>query len=371
MSSAIARRTALCSLVWLSLAAPAASQQGARPASAARDTSFAATIARLSERGAHFDTDNLISNEASYLHVIGGLRDLGVRGGAYLGVGPDQNFSYIAQIRPSVAIIVDIRRDNLLHHLLFRALFELAPDRLSYLGLLLGRPTPARRDPAMPIEEIVASIDATPLDRHALDSTHARLATRIRGYGIPLEPEDLETIRRFHTTFAEAGLGLRFQSHGRPPQAYYPTFRELILERDRQGRRASYLAIEPAYQYVRSMQLSGLVIPVVGDLAGDVALPAIARYLRERGERVSAYYTSNVEFYLLGDGKLDPFVANVKRLPHLENGVLIRSVFRTSLPQTVPGYRSTQLLQPVSSLLREYDAGRIRDYHDLVTADAR
>src|SRR5262252_6651083 len=82
---------------------------------------FARLIERLSEPNGYFDTDNLISNEASYLHVIGKLRRMQVTGGAYLGVGPDQNFSYIAQIRPRIAFIVDIRRDNLVEHLLFKA----------------------------------------------------------------------------------------------------------------------------------------------------------------------------------------------------------------------------------------------------------
>ena len=72
-------------------------------ATALSDAAFAALIERLSEPGGYFDTDNLISNETSYLHVIGTLRELGVSGGAYIGVGPDQNFSYIAAIRPSIA----------------------------------------------------------------------------------------------------------------------------------------------------------------------------------------------------------------------------------------------------------------------------
>ena len=58
---------------------------------------FAASIAGLSEPGGYFDTDNLISNERSYLQVVPDLRRLSVRGGAYIGVGPDQNFSYIAE----------------------------------------------------------------------------------------------------------------------------------------------------------------------------------------------------------------------------------------------------------------------------------
>jgi len=92
--------------------------------------SFASRVERLSEDGGDFDTDNLISNERSYLDVIPALNASRVSGGAYVGVGPDQNFSYIAQVRPAIAFIVDIRRDNLLLHLLFKALFAAAQNRL-------------------------------------------------------------------------------------------------------------------------------------------------------------------------------------------------------------------------------------------------
>src|SRR5258708_1522705 len=91
--------------------------------------SFAGRVARLSEPGGDFDTDNLISNERSYLDVIPALKAAGVAGGVYIGVGPDQNFSYIAHIRPSLAFIVDIRRDNLLPHLHFKTLLSASQSR--------------------------------------------------------------------------------------------------------------------------------------------------------------------------------------------------------------------------------------------------
>src|ERR671912_981158 len=116
--------------------------QSAAQAPALSDSAFAALVARLSEPGGYFDSDNLISNESSYLHVLGAMRRLGVSGGAYVGVGPDQNFSYIAQVRPRIAFIVDIRRDNLLQHLLFKALFDMARNRAEYLALLTGRAVP-------------------------------------------------------------------------------------------------------------------------------------------------------------------------------------------------------------------------------------
>src|SRR5689334_16548141 len=99
-------------------------------------STFAAQIAQLSEPGGYFDTNNLMSNERSYLQVLPALQDVGFSGGAYIGVGPDQNFSYIAAIRPSIAFIVDIRRDNLLLHLLFKAAFSAAETRVEYLCVL-------------------------------------------------------------------------------------------------------------------------------------------------------------------------------------------------------------------------------------------
>ena len=44
---------------------------------------------KLSEEGAYFDTDNLISNETAYSQVV---EDLEPMGGVYIGVGPEQNF---------------------------------------------------------------------------------------------------------------------------------------------------------------------------------------------------------------------------------------------------------------------------------------
>src|SRR4029453_14967345 len=90
----------------------------------AQETGFSRLVARLSEPGGFFDSDNLVSNETSYLHVLGAFDSLGVRGGAYIGVGPEQNFSYIARVKPEIALIIDIRRDNMLLHLLFKAMFE-------------------------------------------------------------------------------------------------------------------------------------------------------------------------------------------------------------------------------------------------------
>src|SRR5687767_431502 len=139
-------------------AAPAAGGSLHTAATALSDSTFARLVARLSESGGYFDSDNLLSNEASYLHVLGRMRALGVTGGAYLGVGPDQNFSYMAQVRPRIAFMIDIRRDNLLQQLMFKSIFTRARNRAEYLALLFGRPLPrdSQRFDASTIEELVA-----------------------------------------------------------------------------------------------------------------------------------------------------------------------------------------------------------------------
>jgi hypothetical protein len=294
--------------------------------------SFASRIERLSEDSGDFDTDNLISNERSYLDVIPALHASGVSGGAYVGVGPDQNFSYIAQIRPVIAFIVDIRRDNLLLHLLFKALFATARTRAEYVSLLTGRPPPdaleAWRDASL--ARIVAYIDGATSSPDAVQRLDQRLHGTIAAFGVRLTAADFGTIERFHHAFINAGLSLRFESRGRPPRSAYPTLRDLLIATDPAGQSWNYLASERDFQFVRSLEGQDLVIPVVGDLGGTRALSAIADLMITRGDRLSALYVSNVETYLSGD-KYSMFVKNVTRLPRDGRSMIIRSTFINSV----------------------------------------
>jgi hypothetical protein len=331
-----------------------------------RASSFAARIAELSEPEGTFDTDNLISNERSYLHVVSALRAGGVKGGAYIGVGPDQNFSYIAQIRPSIAFIVDIRRDNLLLQLLFKALFAEAPTRVEYLAMLFGRAPPPDRESwkSAAVEKLAAFANGS---RPSADfeQRRARLDARLTRFGVPLSRSDMATIHRFHDTFVSAGLSLKFESHGRGPRSYYPTYGDLMLETDREGHHRNFLAAEDDYQFVRALEQRDLVIPVVGNLSGASALVKIGELLEERGEKVSAFYTSNVEFYLFGDGTFPRYFENLKHLPHTPKSVVIRSMFDGYAFSAPPGYYSESLTQPIDDLLDRMKRGAIRGYRDL------
>ncbi|HET9274877.1 MAG TPA: hypothetical protein VFN96_02275 [Gemmatimonadales bacterium] len=349
----------------------------ARAPEPVQTTEFARLVARLSEPGGYFDSDNLISNETSYLHAVSKLRALGVSGGAYVGVGPDQSFSYLAAIRPTVAYLIDIRRDNLLMHLMFKALFERSRNRLEYLCRWLGRPVPgdaaAWRD--RPIEEIIARVDSLTVDPASATAESAALLRLIATYGVPLSSADSFTIQRFHSEFTRLGLNIRFTSAGRAPRTHYPTLRQLILERDLEGGQANYLATRDGWDFLKELQSRNRIIPVVGDLAGSRAFPAISLEIATRGERVSALYVSNVEMYLWRDGRFDAFARTAAALPRDSHSVIIRSVFGGGggqfHPLNNPGHVSTQLVQALDDFADRHRRSGWTSYWDLVTLGNR
>lgn len=340
----------------------------------ATDSSFGALVARLSEPGGYFDSDNIITNEASYLQIASQLEKQHVHGGVYIGVGPDQNFSYIALIRPSIAFMLDIRRDNLLEHLLFKSYFEVARNRLEYLCLLLGKPAPSDIDKwtGRPMQEVLAYIGGTKVDSAFVAGTRRASNARIDRYGVPLDPRDRQVIDRYRSIFVSDGLDVRYSSLGRNNRNNYPSFARLMLETDRAGRQLSYLADETAYQFVRSMQLRDRIVPVVGNVAGDKAVKAIAQYAAEHHENVEAFYLSNVEQYLMTrEGGFDDYARNVKLLPHDSSGVIIRSYFggfTMAHPLYVPsaGNLSASMIEPIDSFLRAFAAGELWNYGQLV-----
>lgn len=319
-------------------------------------TAFGALVERLSEGAGYFPSDNLVSNETSYLHVLGALRTRGMTGGAYLGVGPEQGFAYIAELHPDVAIMVDIRRDNLLLHLLFKAMFERSGNRLEYLCLLFGRPVPDDLYlwTDLDLDLLLDYLDTAPVDSAAWALSHRQLLARVAEYGVPLSDEDRATMARFHWEFASTGLELRYTNRGRRSfRPWFPSIRDIYQATDLEGGRGSYLATEDRWRTIRALERADGVIPVVGDVSGPRAVKAIAAYLRERRLTVSAFYLSNVESYLFRNGVFGGFVDNVRSLPADSGSVLIRSWFGRGplLPGAVPGHLSTQQLHHIGRFL--------------------
>src|SRR5437867_2320125 len=96
----------------------------------------------FSEEDGFFRSDNLLSNESSFQYIIPELVKAAKQGRVYLGVGPEQNFTYIAALKPVMAFIIDIRHGNLDVHLMYKALFELSKDRAEFVSRLFSRKRP-------------------------------------------------------------------------------------------------------------------------------------------------------------------------------------------------------------------------------------
>lgn len=368
---ALLSRLLIAPLLFVFLMTAAAS----RVANAARDhKAFAALSARLSEPGGYFDSDNLISNETSYLHVIGKLRDIGVHGGVYVGVGPDQSFSYIAKIRPKMAVIIDIRKDNLLQHLLFKAIFARSHNRIEYLCTFFGKPLPKTKGwEGRGVKELAEYIDSTASDTKLFEKSSRELRQDIQKFGIPLTQSDLETIGKVQRAFFSAGLDIRYSSYHRPPRSIYPPYRELLLETDLGGQQQNYFNSEDDFQFIKKLEDQDMIVPIVGDLSGPQAMKAIGQYVSEIKEHVSAFYVSNVEFYLQRQGTFDKFAENLKSLPIDDNSVIIRSYFNyyaPAHPQAEPNHFSTQLMERIDDLLKQCASGECESYNDIVTKNS-
>ena len=344
------------------------------PAPSADDAEIAlATLsAQLSEPDGYFDTDNLISNESSYLQVADQLDQVVPAGGVYLGVGPDQNFSYIARVRPRYAFILDIRRKNLLEHLLFAALFARADDPYHYLCLLFSRSCAAATPQgAWPGAE--RALQTLPPLSEAVFAANLRAAyEHIAGpLGFALQARDRDDIRGIYRAFFEEQADIRFRSFGRPRATYQPTYRTLLLTRSPSGRFGSFLDSPEDYRFVRDLSRGRRIVPVVGGFGGPHALRAIGGWVRAHGLTVSAFYTSNVEFYLMRDQAFARFVANLHELPTRPDSVLIRAcfVYDRAHPAAVPGHRSVTVLQRLPRFLQLHHAGSYTNDWDVCTVD--
>jgi hypothetical protein len=299
--------------------------QAALPASLT-DREFWSLTEQLSEPNGFFRSDNLLSNETSLSSVAAALAQR-VSGGVYLGVGPEQNFTYINAIRPRIAFINDVRRGNLHLHLMYKALFEMSDTRAEFVSRLFTKKRPAGLTEASTAAELM---NAYWLEPTSDEATYRRNLQEIvdvllKKHGLPLAKADLDGIETVYHAFYWYGPRITYTSSTRGVDAVGVSYADLMMTRDAvSSAERSFLASEEAFAFLRELQSRNLIVPVVGDFAGPKALRAIGAWVRERGAVVSAFYVSNVESYLMGNGVWPAFCANVATFPLDESSVFIR-----------------------------------------------
>ncbi len=350
-------------------AAPAVA---ARPANAAEpeplpgkppDVPFGELFERLNEKGGYYFSHNYVTNETSYLQVAKALSERVPPGRAYIGVGPEQNFTYIGLTKPSVAFVVDIRRANALLLLLYKSIFEEAKSRTHFLTLLLSRPYDAATDPGdrATIDEVITAVEKSPPDKALRDENRKRFLDRIQhDYKVTLKDSDLTEIRDTQQAFFSEQLEIAF-TVDMPNSRKRASFRTTLKMADPHGKQQSFLAREDLFRYVQRMQRENRILPVVGDFSGGQAFREIAAYLKQHGIVVGALYASNVEEYLLDERTFRKWADNVAELPTDGESLFVRAFLQRKHhvhKAQQPGHRVATFAQPIAPFLaRQKDGG--------------
>ncbi len=336
------------------------------------DTEFWQLSASMSEPNGYFRSENLLSNEMGYQYVIPELLKTTRPGGVYLGVAPEQNFTYIVALHPAMAFIVDVRRGNLLEHLMYKALLETSPDRVTYVSRLFSRRRPVGLDTTASAAALFAAVDSEPPDSALYRQTLAAIEDHLlHDHGFPLDPADVQQLAGIFSDFFQAGPEINYSY---PNQGYgygyrggrgMPNYYDLMVQNDGSGLDRSYLATEANYRTLRDFEEKNLLVPVVGNFGGPKALRAVGDYIRDHHSFVMAFYTSNVEQYLWQDNIASQFYANVASLPLDSTSTLIRSAgggFRG----TGGGFRLGSLLSNIPSFIADVQQGKIKTYFDVI-----
>jgi hypothetical protein len=334
--------------------------------------------AEISEPGGYFRSDNLLSNETGFQAVIPGLREKIKPGGVYLGVGPEQNFTYIVALQPKIAIIFDIRRGNMVEHLMYKALLETSADRADFLSKLFSRPRPAGLDTASTPQQLFDAYNRAAPDSVLLRKNLAAIKDFLaKTKGFALGDSDSKTLDYIYSAFYGGGPGINYNySSGGGGGGFgggMPNYATLQTATDTSGKNWAYLATEANFRWLKDFETKNLLIPVVGDFAGPKAIRTVSKYLKDHNAVVSAMYCSNVEQYLFRQNDdWSRFYANVATLPLDANSSFIRSIgggMRGVTPQgNFPRYGG-RLANVTSSMLetvKSFNDGKIQTYGDII-----
>ena len=335
------------------------------------DEAFWNMVSEFSETGGYFRSDNFVSNETTFQYVIKNLKKT-TPGGVYLGVGPDQNFTYIVAMQPKLAIIFDIRRQNTMQLLMYKALIEMSSDRADFLSKLFSRTRPANLGKSSTAEELFTAYDGIAPNRQLFVQTFQAIKNQLEEHHkFKLTADDEATIQYVFSSFYSGGPDLTYNGVTGGFGRRMPSYAEMMQMTDEEGINRSYLGTEENFRILQDFQKKNLIVPVVGDFGGSRAIRAVAVYLKQHDAFVSAFYVSNVEQYLFQQGDdWSKFYRNVETLPLDATSSFIRSVFNGQALTYQPsgfGLRSVSLLSSIPELLKAFNEGEVRTYYDVVT----
>jgi hypothetical protein len=335
------------------------------------DSTFWSMVNNLSEPGGYFHSDNFVSNELGFQYVIDDMLASVGGGGVYVGVGPDQNFTYVAALRPQIAFIVDIRRQNMLQHLMYKALIEMSSDRADFLARLFARSWIVSPPEGLEAESLFTLLADLPRDsalyRENLSSIFDRLT---REHRFSLTSEDSASLQYVYSAFFNGGAGLTYSSNAMRGfgNRGMPSYRLLMTATDQDGLNRSYLGSEATFAALKDLQHRNLIVPLTGDFAGPHALRAVGEWLRQHKATVDVFYVSNVEQYLFQQTDAwRQFYTNVSTMPLEKRALFIRSVSNRGWRRNQHPYaRSSSVTSGIHDQLSLFRKGQLHSYTDVI-----
>ena len=340
------------------------------------DDAFWRMVSDFSEEGGNFRFEYM-SNEREFQFVVPRLKEMTKPGGVYLGVGPEQNFTYIAAIQPKIAFIFDIRRGNMLEHLMYKAIFEMSSNRAGFVSRLFSRKPASGLNYQSTATALFQAFRASEPDSQLFKQNLQAIRERLtRAHSFKLTADDQAAIEDVYETLFRVGPGAGYPGGGFGGFGGFgggASYAGLMAATDEQGQARSYLAAEENFRFVREMERNNLIVPLVGDFAGSKALRTVAQYLKDHDATVTAFYTSNVEQYLFQQGDdWRHFLSNVGTFPMDSSSTFIRSShfsYNTAaqLPsRQLSGGNFISLLCPMKDLVTAFKAGRIQGYEQVI-----
>jgi hypothetical protein len=303
------------------------------------DAEFWKIFTDFSEPGGDYPYENFVTNEETIQDVMPVLTKFTKPGGVYIGVGPEQNFTYAAGVKPKMAFVFDIRRQNAIELLMYKALFEMSPTRADFVSRLFSINNAEKVPATVRANGLFLAFDGLKGDKTYYSENLAAIRSNLAKHNFALSAEDLRKIEYIYDVFFRAGpeIDYTFASAFPTGMAPAPNYIQEMTDADADKKNWSFLANEENYQFVRDMHLRNAFIPIVGDFSGPGAIRNLARYLKEHNATVSAFYLSNVEVYLEGGGgpvsnttgnpeKLQRFYQSAAELPMDQSSLFIRFV---------------------------------------------
>ena len=293
------------------------------------DQEFWRLMEDISEPNGSFRSDNVLSNEMVFARLIPELVKATKPGGVYLGVGPEQNFTYIESMRARMAFITDIRRENLHLHLMYKAIFELSADRADFVSRLFTKARPAGLTKGSSITDIMNAYWDAPTGDEKVYTANLQAIQRqlTRTRGLPLPQADLDGVATVYRAFYFYGPAMNYSASldlTRLGGGNAATYYDLMTQAGTDGKPLSYLGSEEKFLYIKDLQQKNLIVPVVGNFAGPKAIRAIGQYVKSRAATIDVFYVSTVEPYLKRAGTFETFCESVATLPMTDASLFIR-----------------------------------------------